>query len=896
MRLRIRLPAFRAIGMALLFGLWGAALQAQTLATGARHALALTPDGRVLAWGDNRLSQLGQGKTAYTTTAREIALPARAVAVRASLNGVLALDEQGSVWSWGTNRKGQLGDGTHADRGTPKTVFRGAVAIMNGGELGPSFAIDTEGQPWWWGSLPSGREALVPEHAARVPARLTRIEHGASTTVAIDDQGTVWSWGEGVACAGDAGPSEPVAMAGLPPITDLVLDAYAPPRGAALPSIAALFDWNRSIHVPPPWHGPASMVHALDRDGNHWKWGDSPTDPHAGRMPRERVRTCPPVRIEPQWSYLHSRSQRHHPDLAAQGVEIARVLRNTATDLGLTAEGDLWEWREVIEGHPRDGRITLHRVATGVMDASSYASEGNRRTGLLYVTRDGKLYGKGANTSGHLASGDGELDSSSSPRTVPLPGRAASVHTRPYGSYALLKDGRLFRWGLGAWTFDPYANFEEGIYPQEPVHEPVPARLVKLSTSQHRWLAVDADGKVWSSSGWGTPAQQPPESYRPALVVSQGGMPAVRDVAMGGHDYGALLGADGSVWMLAGHPAVPVKMQGLPGPMRQVAALGDRSSGTTYGLDASGSVWYWGSHQRYGTTGPGKGQVWGRPIKAPTLLPLPHKAVSIHANDHSLCAILQDGSAQCYGKIFKEHVGMRFSLHAAIRELSFGVDGMDDPEYMDQRGAEHFGTVHFRLADGTVWAWGRGRHGQLGAGLYANAMAPVPVINEAGTGDLDLAAAMANVPKAPGRPPFRVQAWLRGNPRALSFGAQVFGSPACRSHCRLYAMVVDGVAPGLGAMGRPGAWVALDGQGTWGLREALRWPVPSAPGQGVAPAGERKSVPVRLLQGADGPAPAGMRLYLGYGRDVQEMLAAQRFREVLELAPEDVADVPLVGR
>lgn len=177
-------------------------------------------------------------------------------------------------------------------------------------------------------------------------------------------------------------------------------------------------------------------------------------------------------------------------------------------------------------------------------------------------------------------------------------------------------------------------------------------------------------------------------------------------------------------------------------------------------------------------------------------------------------------------------------------------------------------------------------------------MAPTPVINEAGTGDLDLDPKVANA-RAPNRPAFRMNAWLRGNPRAISLGAQVFGStpgagPPCGRECRMYALLISGTTPGPDDPAQQGTWVALDGHGTWGPGDDHRWPVPSADGRRM-PQGERQSVQLRMLRVEDGPAPAGIRLYLGYGRDVPEMLAVRRYREVLELAAEDVAEVQSIG-
>lgn len=875
-------PPWRRASGCLLFALLaGLGLSgstwAQTIATGARHGLALQADGSVLAWGDNRLAQLGQGKTIYASTAREIPLPAKASAVRTSRTTALVLDEEGQVWSWGTNARGQLGDGTRADRATPQVVFRGAVHIANGGDAAPSFLIDKDGQPWWWGPLPSGVDAAVPERAAQVPARLVRIEHQQRATLALDEQGVVWSWGEGAACAGGAAAPVPVAMRGVPPIVDFIFEAQGP-----------------ITHPGPGWPalGPVSRVIAKDAGGLLWVWG---SDPHRipDGLPSQGLTHCPAERWAQAYDPFAVRDS-IHPDMEKAGVKLHKVLRGGDGPMGWTAEGDLWRWRYVptveIPGGPP---MAVERVATGVVDASGHnTSLRGVLPVLMYITRDGKLHAMGSNTSLHLAvaaDAAGGSESIASPRKVSLPSAALSVHASESGSHALLADGRIFRWGLGAVQYDGQASLLGRSFVQTPTHIPLGAPVTQLAAAQGQWLAVDAGGKVWSSGGWGI---DPVPHSRPAVVGGSTGLPLARSVSAGGNGHGAILGVDGSVWTIGGSreifppfqgsdvhaslvaSSVPRKVEGLPNTITQVATA-DGSYGAAYALDASGTVWFWGAQHMFGISGQdsaglNRGQ-WL--VRTPIVLPLPHKAVSIHAGDFNVCAVLQDGSAQCYGKLFNEHRGRRLQLHAPIKEVSMGVDeDRADTVATARRG----GTIHLRLADGTVWALGQGRQGQLGSGAYASAADPIPVVNQAGTGDLDLDPAAQNV-VAPNRPPFRVKTQLTGNLRSLSFTGDVFGSVGTPPGANVYALA------SAGPLGQ-GVWVQLDAQGTW---SPLRWPVPAV-ASGVQLGSEAQAVPLnlrpqQLQQGSD---LTGLRLYIGYGRDVDEMLAARRFREVLEVGPD----------
>lgn len=879
----------------LALGLCAASAQSQTIATGARHALAVAADGSVLAWGDNRQGQLGAGRADDVQAVREIPLPAKAVAVQASATNALLLDDEGKVWSWGTNRKGQLGDGTLADRATPEVIFRNAARItFNGGDYGPSSLIDKDGQPWWWGPLPGGAVLARPERSAQVGARLVWLVQEGQTTAALDEQGVVWSWGPGAACASPMAPNGPVAMREVPPIRRFVL-VDSTPRGL-LPS-----GEERT---------PRSIIHAEDRDGNVWKWGSesmvswaSPTRHHA---------YCPPVRSSEGKALLAPYVG--PAELLQDGAVFTKITGREYTPavasqalsyMGLTDRGDVWLWRDALPPAPVGAITGAVRAASGAIDASVYSSRPGGlpsalpgQSGLLYITRDGRVHAKGSNANLHLATGRSvDAEPVSSPQRLPLPGPALSVHAQPASSFAVLRNGQVWSWGPGAigqqWgtagAADPMGWYT---LPTAPAQVPIPASIRQLAVAQSRWLAVDNEGRVWSSGELGNGV--PLSTHFTATLVGQGsGMPRARSVALAllGSDegylanprYAMVLGVDGSVWTI-GRMVFPLpptleeatlrlntpqKVAGLPPDIGQITVAGGANGTAYYALDASGAVWFWGQHDS-GLGGRAPADVPPETVAmVPSVLPLPAKAVSIHGGPFAFCAVLDDGTAYCRGRAFNGHLGLRFSLQAAIRELSIGGAEQAASPLAEARP----GTLHLRLADGTVWAWGQGRYGQLGNGTFANAAEPVPVADEAGTGDLDLDPATPNVPAAT-QPPFRVRTRLAGNLRALSFRAEVFGAAgAGGATTNVYAIATADLR----------TWMQLDGQGQWSL---LRSPVPAALAN-VPLAGEARSVALPLLPQLAGTGLAGVRVFVGQGRDAQEMLQAQRFREVLELAPED---------
>lgn len=104
-----------------------------TVSVGGVHALALTLDGDVYAWGSAMHGQLGTPSSGgcspgatppfpCSTTPLHVSTLSGAVDVAAGGRHSLAVLSNGTVWSWGLNDHGQLGDGTTGMRTSPTLI------------------------------------------------------------------------------------------------------------------------------------------------------------------------------------------------------------------------------------------------------------------------------------------------------------------------------------------------------------------------------------------------------------------------------------------------------------------------------------------------------------------------------------------------------------------------------------------------------------------------------------------------------------------------------------------------------------------------------------------------------------------------------------------------------
>ena len=108
------------------------------IASGENFTIALKSDGSVWAWGDNTYGQLGNGNFESS----QGPIPVLAVDATKKLSGVfkiaagkyhaLAMTSDGAVLAWGLNDNGQLGNNSTTNQNVPVKVFGGEHSSVNG--------------------------------------------------------------------------------------------------------------------------------------------------------------------------------------------------------------------------------------------------------------------------------------------------------------------------------------------------------------------------------------------------------------------------------------------------------------------------------------------------------------------------------------------------------------------------------------------------------------------------------------------------------------------------------------------------------------------------------------------------------------------------------------------
>jgi alpha-tubulin suppressor-like RCC1 family protein len=181
------------------------------IAAGQATAYALRADGTVWAWGRNQTGQLGDDTTVDSSVPVQVSGLTDATAIAAGWRTAYAVRADGTVWAWGDNSSSQLGLGSTAPY-SPVPVMTSAIpgfTSVADGTDGAVLALNEDGTVWSWGQNNAGQlgngESCTPgvPCVSSSPLRVanltgvTAIAGGTNNGYAVRGDGSVWAWGWG---------------------------------------------------------------------------------------------------------------------------------------------------------------------------------------------------------------------------------------------------------------------------------------------------------------------------------------------------------------------------------------------------------------------------------------------------------------------------------------------------------------------------------------------------------------------------------------------------------------------------------------------------------------------------------------------------------------------------
>ncbi|ETR71995.1 MAG: hypothetical protein OMM_02059 [Candidatus Magnetoglobus multicellularis str. Araruama] len=245
-----------------------------SVAAGFSHSIALLDNGRVVAWGSNNSRQLGNVSInqssylpVYVNGPDQEMFLTDIIAVAAGQQHSVALCSDGTVWTWGDNTKGQLGNNSLFTQERPIQVtdsqgtgFLSQIIAIAAGAY-HTLALDDNGYIWAWGNNADGQLGIgsdVSVHQTPFPindlSNITHICAGESHSLARKSNGTVWAWGNNA--DGQLGyetgktfsniPHQVMAPDGLTNLLNVIDIAAGSDHSLALKNDTTLMAWGKN--------------------------------------------------------------------------------------------------------------------------------------------------------------------------------------------------------------------------------------------------------------------------------------------------------------------------------------------------------------------------------------------------------------------------------------------------------------------------------------------------------------------------------------------------------------------------------------------------------------------------------------------------------------------------
>lgn len=386
-------------------------------------SVAVLEGAEVWVWGNNSFGQAGIGRSsAALVDPQPIAPPVSFLAVQAALNHTIALDENGTIWGWGANTFGEVGVRFLSSAvPVPAPITEDTRFTAISASTSHNLALDEEGDIWSWGDNSSGQTGtttpFVPLPGVTpivLSERFVDVAAGGLHSLALDDTGRIWSWGSdadgalgnGDSLIGTVSTPTPIPQPASTAFTDVETLATS---NLALDSDGNIWSWGRDFNgVLGNGPGDAAvtspqqittgtrftaisigLLHALalDEDGGLWSWGDN-FGGELGTGPGA------PTIVE-------------QPERVDLDVTFTTVRASYKASHALDTEGRLWGWgrdenQQLGNGPATDTVVRVPTLSEPSLRFTALSGTWDHAAG---IGTDGRVYTWGSSADGKLGNG-----------------------------------------------------------------------------------------------------------------------------------------------------------------------------------------------------------------------------------------------------------------------------------------------------------------------------------------------------------------------------------------------------------------------------------------------------------------------------------------------------------
>ena len=364
-----------------------------------------------------------------------------------------------TLWAWGFNNNGQLGDGTLTDRASPVQSVAGLTGIkaVAAGQFF-TLALKEDGTVWSWGDNAYGQLGDGTMTDSPTPVQVVGLTNvkaiacGSEHALALKTDGTVWAWGTNY--CGALGDNTEV-------------DSAVPVQAYGISDVTAI--------AAGYWFSMALMS-----DGTIGSWGDN----YWGTLGDGTDLDCPyPIYV--------------------QGISDAvGIACGDYQAYAIHADGSVSSWGCNLMGQLGQGTSDqdAHMLAQKVLNLTDVKEVSSGARHALARKNDGSVWSWGWNFYGQL--GVGVAGDCYTPAPITTLSGIASISSGGYHNLALKSDATVVAWGQGS-----YRAIGDGATEHRfaPVPVPGPAGV----------SAVKA-GRRFSFAMLGVQAKVPTSIYAPA--------------------------------------------------------------------------------------------------------------------------------------------------------------------------------------------------------------------------------------------------------------------------------------------------------------------------------------------------------------------------------------------